>query len=280
MASGEIRVYKSNESGRKLTLYEIGPGDTCVLNASYILAGISYPANAVTAAKTEVLPLPAGGFRQLLDSYSELQFYVCTMLSQRLTAIMAMIEEIVFNRLDRHLFDYLLKRSENNLVAKRRQNIANDLGTSCEVISRSLKNFAHKGIVRGERNVIGILDNDPPFFASKRLYHHIPVSKSPAPPKNLLISIYKGQARGSKFDPPSRHNQRRTAMKQNVGNIERVIRVVADLGSLSLAFIGPQSPRAYLGIVPMLAGTVGWCPPYALMSFSTCGKCSAPMKQS
>jgi CRP/FNR family transcriptional regulator, anaerobic regulatory protein len=165
--SGEIRVYKSNEAGRELTLYEIGPGDTCILNASCILAGIGYPANAVTAAKTEVLLLPAGVFRQLLDSHSELQFYVYTMLSQRLTAIMALIEEIVFNRLDRRLFDYLLERSENNLVAKTHQNIANDLGTSREVISRLLKDFAHKGIVRGERNVIEILDYDPPFFAAR-----------------------------------------------------------------------------------------------------------------
>jgi hypothetical protein len=69
-------------------------------------------------------------------------------------------------------------------------------------------------------------------------------------------------------------------MKQNVGNIERVIRVVAGLGILSLAFIGPQSPWAYLGIVPLLTGLVGWCPPYALLGFSTCGKCSTPLKQS
>jgi CRP/FNR family transcriptional regulator len=165
--SGEIRVYKSNEAGRELTLYEIGPGDTCILNASCILAGIGYPANAVTATKTKVLLLPAGVFRQLLDGHSELQLYVYTMLSQRLTTIMALIEEIVFNRLDRRLFDYLLERSENNFVAKTHQSIANDLGTSREVISRLLKDFTHKGIVRGERNVIEILDYNPPFFASR-----------------------------------------------------------------------------------------------------------------
>lgn len=165
--SGEIRVYKSNDAGRELTLYEIGPGDTCILNASCILAGIGYPANAITAAKTEVLLLPAGVFRQLLDTHSELQLYVYTMLSQRLTAIMALIEEIVFNRLDRRLFDYLVERSDNNIVAKTHQNIANDLGTSREVVSRLLKDFALKGIVRGERNVIEILDYNPPFFASR-----------------------------------------------------------------------------------------------------------------
>jgi len=165
--SGEIRVYKSNDAGRELTLYEIGPGDTCILNASCILAGIGYPANAITAAKTEVLLLPAGVFRQLLDTHSELQLYVYTMLSQRLTAIMALIEEIVFNRLDRRLFDYLVERSDNNIVAKTHQNIASDLDTCREVVSRLFKDFALKGIVRGERNVIEILDYNPPFFASR-----------------------------------------------------------------------------------------------------------------
>lgn len=59
-------------------------------------------------------------------------------------------------------------------------------------------------------------------------------------------------------------------MKKNVGNIERLIRVAIGLGILSLAFVGPQTPWAYLGIVPFLTGVIGWCPPYALFGISTC----------
>lgn len=61
-------------------------------------------------------------------------------------------------------------------------------------------------------------------------------------------------------------------MKQNVGNIERVVRIVAGLGILSLTMIGPQSLWGLLGIVPLLTGLVGWCPPYALLGINTCGK--------
>jgi hypothetical protein len=61
-------------------------------------------------------------------------------------------------------------------------------------------------------------------------------------------------------------------MKQNIGNIERVIRGLAGLGILSLAFIGPATPWGYLGLVPLLTALVGWCPPYALLGISTCGK--------
>lgn len=65
-------------------------------------------------------------------------------------------------------------------------------------------------------------------------------------------------------------------MRKNIGNIERGVRVAAGLAILSLAFVGPQSPWAFLGIIPLLTGFIGWCPPYALLGISTCkeGRCS------
>ena len=69
-------------------------------------------------------------------------------------------------------------------------------------------------------------------------------------------------------DVPSREN----AMKQNVHNIERVIRVIVGLAVISLVFIGPQSPWGWLGLIPLATGIMGWCPPYALFGISTCKK--------
>ena len=62
-------------------------------------------------------------------------------------------------------------------------------------------------------------------------------------------------------------------MKKNVGSVERVIRVIAGIAILSLAFVGPQSPWAYLGIIPLVTGLMGWCPAYALLGISTCKNC-------
>ena len=61
-------------------------------------------------------------------------------------------------------------------------------------------------------------------------------------------------------------------MKQNVHNIERVVRIIAGLSIISLVFIGPQSAWGWLGLIPLATGIVGWCPPYALFGFSTCKK--------
>jgi hypothetical protein len=61
-------------------------------------------------------------------------------------------------------------------------------------------------------------------------------------------------------------------MKKNIGSTERVIRVLAGFAITSLAFVGPQSPWAFLGIIPLATGLIGWCPPYALLGISTCKK--------
>jgi hypothetical protein len=61
-------------------------------------------------------------------------------------------------------------------------------------------------------------------------------------------------------------------MKRNVHKIERVVRIVAGLAILSLVFVGPQTPWGWLGLVPLATGVLGWCPPYALLGISTCGK--------
>jgi len=58
-------------------------------------------------------------------------------------------------------------------------------------------------------------------------------------------------------------------MKPNIGRVERVVRVVVGIGVLSLAFLGPRTPWAYLGVLPLLSGLIGWCPPYALLGIST-----------
>ncbi len=59
-------------------------------------------------------------------------------------------------------------------------------------------------------------------------------------------------------------------MKPNEGTIDRVLRVVVGLGILSLAFVGPQTPWGYVGLVPMATGLIGFCPLYAMLGINTC----------
>lgn len=154
LLSGEIRVYKIGESGREITLYEIGPGDACILNASCILSKTTYPAHAVTTLEGEMMLIPATDFRRLIAQYEDMRDFVFTLLSHRLTLVMTLVEEVAFGRMDERLMDYIIEKSENGILYSTHQRIANDLGTSREVVSRLLKDFERKGRVILSRNSI------------------------------------------------------------------------------------------------------------------------------
>lgn len=155
--SGEIRVYKIGQTGREITLYEIGPGETCILNASCILSGASYPAHAATLTDVNLLLVPSGAFGRLVEGHKEMRHFVFTLLSRRLAGVMELVEEVAFGRMDERLMEYLIEKSEDGRLDATHQRIANDLGTSREVVSRLLKDFERKGIVSLSRNSIHII---------------------------------------------------------------------------------------------------------------------------
>ena len=163
---GGIRVYKTGENGREITLYDLGPGETCILNASSILSGEGYPANAITSVDTEVALLDAGRFRQLMAASGNLREFIFSLLSRRLSGVMALVEEVAFGRMDERLMEYLRVKLFSGglpetagpepcgLLNTTHQKIANDLGTSREVVSRLLKDLERRGFLRLRRNSI------------------------------------------------------------------------------------------------------------------------------
>lgn len=65
-------------------------------------------------------------------------------------------------------------------------------------------------------------------------------------------------------------------MKKNAGTIDRVLRITVGIGLLAIAFVGPQTPFGYLGIIPLTTGLMGWCPLYTLCGLNTCPLSSKP----
>lgn len=60
-------------------------------------------------------------------------------------------------------------------------------------------------------------------------------------------------------------------MKKNIHSVERVVRISVGVVLVSMAFVGPTNLWFLLGLVPLVTGLVGWCPPYAMCGISTCG---------
>jgi hypothetical protein len=61
-------------------------------------------------------------------------------------------------------------------------------------------------------------------------------------------------------------------MSCNVGGIERILRIVVGLALIAIVFVGPQTNWGWFGVIPLVTGLIGWCPPYALLGISTCKK--------
>ena len=61
-------------------------------------------------------------------------------------------------------------------------------------------------------------------------------------------------------------------MVNNIGGVDRSLRIVVGLVLIALVFVGPQTPWGWVGLVPLLTGLVRWCPAYSLIGIDTCAK--------
>lgn len=159
LISGVVRVYKIGETGREITLYRFGNGSSCILTANAILSQNTFPAIATVEQDAEAVMIPADVFRDWVKRHDLWRDFVFDLLSQRLSTVMAVVDEVVFHRMDRRVANLLLKRGkEENPIHITHQEIASDLGSSREVISRLLEDFISEGSVRSGRGIIEVLD--------------------------------------------------------------------------------------------------------------------------
>jgi len=157
MLSGEKRIYKASPTAREITLYEVGRGEACILNAACVLSNTLSPVNAMAITDVSSLMIPAKDFRSLLFTYEEMRAFVFGAMSQRLVTILELISEVVFMKMDERLFDYLVEKSQDGVLSMTHQQIANDLGTAREVVSRLLKDFEKEGKIVLSRGRIRLI---------------------------------------------------------------------------------------------------------------------------
>lgn len=159
LVSGVVRVYKVGETGREITLYRFGLGESCILTANAILTRQSFSAIATVEREAEAVMIPAETFRTWVHRYDLWRDFVFALLSQRLSIIMEIVDEVAFRRMDLRVASWLLERSKGqHPIMVTHQEIAAELGSSREVISRILENLASQGLVRMTRGSVEILD--------------------------------------------------------------------------------------------------------------------------
>jgi CRP/FNR family transcriptional regulator len=161
LLSGVVRVYKIGETGREITLYRFGLGQSCILSANAILSQKSFPAIATVEEDAEAVMIPADVFRTWVNKYDPWREFVFDLLSERLSTVLAVVDEVVFKRMDRRVAAWLLNQAKvQNPMRVTHQEIAGELGSSREVISRILEDFSREGLVSSGRGTIEVLDRD------------------------------------------------------------------------------------------------------------------------
>jgi CRP/FNR family transcriptional regulator len=161
LISGVVRVYKIGETGREITLYRFGLGESCILTANAILSRQTFPAIATVEEEAEAVMIPAATFRGWVDKYALWRGFVFDLLSQRLANVLLIVDEVTFRRMDARLAAFLLARSRvENPIEITHQEIAAELGSSREVISRILEDFAAQGLIQTSRGRLEVLETE------------------------------------------------------------------------------------------------------------------------
>ncbi len=152
---GVIRVAKRSEGGREIVLYRVRPGEVCLVTASCLLGGAAYPASGVAETAVTALALPRPLFMRLVEAHAPFREAVFALFAGRLTALMQLVEEVAFRRLDQRLAALLLARGP--VLAVSHQALADELGSVREIVSRLLGQFEDQGWVRLGRERIEVV---------------------------------------------------------------------------------------------------------------------------
>lgn len=159
LLSGVVRVYKISESGREITLYRFGLGQSCILSANAILSQNTFPAIAAVEQDAEAVIIPSDVFRDWVKRHDAWREFVFDLLSQRLSTLMAVVDEVAFRRMDARLASFLATRARvQNPIRITHAEIASELGSSREVITRLLEDLSARGVVRVSRGQIEVLN--------------------------------------------------------------------------------------------------------------------------
>ena len=158
---GSVRVQLVAENGREVVLYRVRGGESCVLTTSCLLGAEHYPAEGITETQVTALTLPQSAFNEGLDQSPPFRRFVFNNLGQRFANVVARMEQIAFHPIDARLADALLNRGGRQAhIAVTHQELAMELGTAREVISRHLKRFEEWGWVQLGRGTITLIDTD------------------------------------------------------------------------------------------------------------------------
>jgi len=157
--AGKSRVYKMSNGGREILLYRVTAGETCVITTTCLLGNSDYPASTIVEEPIRDALVPAAAFNQLMIDSTVFRKFVMTNYGALITDLIVLLDEVAFHSLDARLAKVLLD-AKSSQITRTHQQIADELGTAREVISRQLKRLEQKGAVSLGRGQVEIIDRN------------------------------------------------------------------------------------------------------------------------
>ncbi len=160
LTRGRVRVGLTAENGRELTLYRLGPGDACLLSTSALLSDEILPAEAVAETDAEAFVVPTERFNRLIGEDAPFRREVLRGYASRVGSLVVMIEDVLFHALPQRLARWLIAHAEVGVATVTHQEIAVELGTAREVVSRALRQFERDGLIEADRGHVRLIDTE------------------------------------------------------------------------------------------------------------------------
>lgn len=158
LLSGTVRVSQVSENGREIVLYRVNPGETCVLTTACLMAEEEYSAEGIAETEVSAVAIPRAVFDAALGASPVFRRFVFGAYAGRIANLFLTIEDIAFRRIDIRLSEKLLELAQDGRVRATHAQIATELGTAREVISRQLAEFQRRGWVELSRGEIALAD--------------------------------------------------------------------------------------------------------------------------
>mgnify|MGYP001766551945 CR=1 FL=1 len=153
---GSVRVQMIADTGREIVLYRVRRGESCVLTTAALVGEEAYAAEGIVETPTSAVTVPRPVFDELVATSDVFRRFVFLGFGRRVAEILATMQSAVFHRVDARLARLLLAAAAP--IGATHREIAAELGTAREVVSRHLDAFERRGLVRRGRGTIEIVD--------------------------------------------------------------------------------------------------------------------------
>ena len=157
LLEGSVRVQKTSEDGREITLYRVEAGESCIMTTTCLVSNDQYGAEGIAETDITLAIVPPITLNLLLGKSDKFRNFVFEVYAKRMSMLMMLVEEVVFKKLDKRLAKLLLDKNRPDFDVTH-QELATELGSVREVVSRQLKVFERQGLVKLGRGMISVID--------------------------------------------------------------------------------------------------------------------------